>query len=295
MSLYVRSINHIVQDTIDISIADLAAFSIGYDSVTVAPVTGPVSYGYIDDYIGNFYPPTPDTDLNQVQNLSQVSYSSTSMNNITWDSIPPATPTETEWKAVLYGNLVTLSWRMAYTLAGTANKKVFFDFPSNLPLPRLWSVTTGNKVYWAGDANFGVDTNTASAYLETTVAGAWIIVTSTVVALNPTEVCGTITYLTDRLYSTTSLTWLEVPSNAVHGVGFSSKVAALGNNKLAASNYNKVITVTSSDMFALLPGPFSTNNGVSAYKSIVLNTAGTQTITATDTGGLTAVATVVVT
>ena len=78
---------------------------------------------------------------------------------------------------------------------------------------------------------------------------------------------------------------LVAPSSATHGAPFNLTITAQDKYGNTTPSYSGTVHFTSSDSAAVLPANYtfvSTDNGVRTF-SITLNTAGTQTVTATDT------------
>jgi len=83
---------------------------------------------------------------------------------------------------------------------------------------------------------------------------------------------------------------MTVTSIATVGVPFAATVRAIdqwGNN---AADYAGTVTLTSTDPAATLPGPYAygpKDTAQHTFTGVILRTAGTQYITATDSSGLT--------
>jgi sugar lactone lactonase YvrE len=79
---------------------------------------------------------------------------------------------------------------------------------------------------------------------------------------------------------------LVVPTSVVPGVAFPLTVTALDSSNNPVVNYLGKVHFASSDAQAVLPADFTfhrQNYGTAVFANVVLNTAGTQTITVTDT------------
>ncbi len=74
---------------------------------------------------------------------------------------------------------------------------------------------------------------------------------------------------------------VTTPSSTVAGSPVTFTVTALDANNNLAANYSGVVSITSSDGQAVLPGSVSLTNGVGTG-TVTLKTAGAQTLTATD-------------
>jgi hypothetical protein len=75
---------------------------------------------------------------------------------------------------------------------------------------------------------------------------------------------------------------VTAPANATAGTAFSITVTALDASNATATGYTGTVHFTSSDTQAVLPANSTLTNGVGTF-SVTLKTAGSQTITATDT------------
>src|SRR5208283_5476333 len=75
---------------------------------------------------------------------------------------------------------------------------------------------------------------------------------------------------------------VAAPANATVGSGFSFTVTAEDQNNNTATAYAGTVHFTSTDAAAVLPANATLTNGVGTF-SVTLNTAGSQTVTATDT------------
>src|SRR5207244_4520054 len=76
---------------------------------------------------------------------------------------------------------------------------------------------------------------------------------------------------------------VTAPASAIAGTGFSITVAALDSFGNTVTGYTGTVHFTSSDGQASLPANSTLTNGTRSF-SVTLKTAGTQTITASDTG-----------
>src|SRR5207245_9051863 len=78
---------------------------------------------------------------------------------------------------------------------------------------------------------------------------------------------------------------LVAPSSATHGAPFNLTITAQDKYGNTTPSYSGTVHFTSSDSAAVLPANYtfvSTDNGVRTF-SVILNTVGIQTVTATDT------------
>jgi hypothetical protein len=80
---------------------------------------------------------------------------------------------------------------------------------------------------------------------------------------------------------------VSAPAGATAGSAFSVTVTALDASNNLVPGYRGTVTLSSSDGAAVLPGSYTfiaADNGVHTFTGVVLNTAGSQTVTATDQG-----------
>jgi hypothetical protein len=127
-----------------------------------------------------------------------------------------------------------------------------------------WSVSSGAKGNWA-----------SNVYTSAT-AGTW-----TITATDPDSVYGTAS-LTVNPGSATQFVVSGFPSPIDAGVAHTVTVTAQDMYGNVATGYAGTVKITSSDSKAVLPANVGLTNGVGSF-TVTLKTAGTQSITATDT------------
>ncbi len=169
-----------------------------------------------------------------------------------------------------YGNTVT-----GYT--GTVH---FSSTDGNPALPGDYTFTSGPSGSGAnnGIAFFGLLLRTAGPQTVTATDKANNAITGTSGQI-------TVTPLAANHFV------VSVPASAITGTPFAVTVTAEDQFNNVVPGYTGTVHFTSSDSAATLPGSYTfsatTDQGVHVFTGVVLNTPGSQTITATDAGGVT--------
>src|SRR5439155_6505061 len=137
------------------------------------------------------------------------------------------------------------------------------------------AVLPANYTFTAGDS--GSHTFTNGATLKT--AGS-----QTITATDTTNVSisGSSSVQVNSAAPATHFS-IVAPSGATAGAAFTLTVTALDANNNIATGYSDTVHCTSSDGLALLPPDSVLSSGVGSF-AVTLETASSQTITATDTG-----------
>ncbi len=177
----------------------------------------------------------------------------------------------------------------ANPIAGTANNVTVtaFDAYNNVA-----TGYTGTIALSSSDAQAGLPasyafmstdsgSHTFSVTLET--AGAQSITATDTVSAGLT---GSQSGITVRAASAQSLVLSGLPANPIAGTAFNVKVTAYDAYNNVATGYTGKVTLSSSDGHAVLPPSgylFTSSDAGSHTFSVTLETAGTQSITATDT------------
>ena len=118
-----------------------------------------------------------------------------------------------------------------------------------------------------------------TATLQVTLLSAGnqtITATNTLTAITGTSAAITVTVLTATHFAVTA------PATALTGSAFNITVTAQDASNTPVGTYSGTVHFTSSDAQALLPGDLQVQSGTATLQT-TLNTAGNQTITATDT------------
>jgi hypothetical protein len=120
----------------------------------------------------------------------------------------------------------------------------------------------------------GVTLNTAGSQTITATDTVSAAITGTSAPINVT-VALTATHLA-----------VSAPTSAITGTAFSVTVSALNAANQTSTKYTGTVHFTSSDLQAVLPSDYTfsaVDQGTHVFSNVTLNTAGSQTITATDT------------
>ncbi|WP_426422066.1 Ig-like domain repeat protein [Bradyrhizobium genosp. A] len=163
---------------------------------------------------------------------------------------------------VAFSFTVTAQDQFNNTATGYAGTVHFTSTDAQAVLPANSTLTNG--------------TGTFSATLKT--AGSQTITTTDAVTSSITGTSGAINV------SSTGVTHFTVsaPASATAGTAFNFTVTALDSSNAVVTSYSGTVHFTSSDAAATLPANATLTNGTGTF-SATLNTAGNQTITATDT------------
>jgi uncharacterized repeat protein (TIGR01451 family)/LPXTG-motif cell wall-anchored protein len=136
------------------------------------------------------------------------------------------------------------------------------DGGAGTTLPADATLTNGTGTFGATLVTAGTQTITATDTVTSSITG-----TTSVIVVNPAAA----THFA-----------VSAPATATAGSAFSLTVTALDQFDNTATGYGGIVHFTSTDGQAVLPADATLTNGVGTF-SATLKTAGTQTITATDT------------
>ena len=174
-------------------------------------------------------------------------------------------------------------------IAGTANNVTVtaFDAYNNVATGYTGTVALSSSDAQAGlPASYGfMSTDSGSHAFSVTLetAGAQSITATDTVSAGLT---GSQSGITVRAASAQSLVLSGLPANPIAGAAFNVKVTAYDAYDNVATGYTGKVTLSSSDGHAVLPPSgylFTSTDAGSHTFSVTLETAGTQSITATDT------------
>jgi DNA/RNA endonuclease YhcR with UshA esterase domain len=171
----------------------------------------------------------------------------------------PATATVTK----AFPFTVTALDANGFTVAGYSGTVVFSSTDTKATLPANSTLTNGTGTFSATLNTAGSKTITATDKAKSTMKGS----------------SGAITVSN---LPATHFTVVSASSSATTGTALSFTVTALDVNGKTVTGYSGTVQITSTDKSATLPPNSKLTNGVKTF-SVTFNTAGSQTITATDT------------
>ncbi len=148
------------------------------------------------------------------------------------------------------------------TVSGYTGTVNFTSSDTQAVLPANATLTNGTGTFSATLKTAGTQTLTATDTVHSTIAGT---------SNNLTVGAGAVTHLS-----------VSAPGSATAGTAISFTVTALDASNNTVSGYTGTVHFTSSDAQAVLPANTTLTNGTGTF-SATLKTAGTQTLTATDT------------